>query len=83
VDVVRCLGLYQFKVASWKRICLPADSWTSEVLGSAFRSCSDFSAAFRSSVFLRFESWMRLPNSAARICAVIVGGPAWESSYAP
>lgn len=59
---------------------MPAANWASEVLGSDLRSCNDFSAAFRSSVFLRFESWMRLANSAARICAVIVSESASGSS---
>lgn len=50
----------------------PAESWASEVLESDLRSFRAVSAAVRSSGFLRFESWMRLPSSAARICAVIL-----------
>lgn len=42
------------------------------MLDSDFRSCSAFSAAVRSSVFLRFESEIRVPNSAAKICAVML-----------
>lgn len=52
--------------------CLPAESWASDVLDNDLRSCRDFSAAVRSSVFLRFESEIRFPNSAARIWAVML-----------
>ncbi len=49
----------------------PAASCCSDVDGSAFRSCSDFSAAVLRSAFFRLASDMRFCNSLASSAAVM------------
>lgn len=59
-DEVWPFGEVSFKISRTflDHLCedLPAESWASEVTGRDFSSCRALSAAFLSSVFLRFES---------------------------